>query len=109
MPSFLSLLPLRPVVAAGGSLLMPGAGKETRLQCSFQEIHFIDRKGPGSSAQGLSVRSSNRISGEGPLRPPTLPDLSAGAPDRAAGWPSQSLHRSFTEQRATGLPGDWSQ
>lgn len=41
--AFLSLpLNLKPVAAAG---------KETRLQCSCQDSHFINRKGPSPSAQ----------------------------------------------------------
>uniref|UniRef100_G1LX12 Transmembrane p24 trafficking protein 1 n=1 Tax=Ailuropoda melanoleuca TaxID=9646 RepID=G1LX12_AILME len=47
----------RPVAAAGGGsqagggLLMPGTGKETWLQCSCEDSHFIERKEPSPSAQ----------------------------------------------------------
>lgn len=103
-PSFLTLLHLRPIVAAMAACSCQGLGR--RQGCSV-----LSRRVTLLIGRGLVPQPSrgNGISGEGPVRPPALPDLSAGAPDRAAGWPSQSLHRSFTEQRATGLPGDWSQ
>lgn len=49
----LSLLAAQPEACCccWGGLLMPGAGKETRLQCSCQDSHFINRKGPSPSAQ----------------------------------------------------------
>lgn len=41
----LLVAPPKACAAAGSGLLMPEAGKETWLQCSCQNSHFIDRKG----------------------------------------------------------------
>ncbi|XP_045048461.2 transmembrane emp24 domain-containing protein 1 isoform X3 [Desmodus rotundus] len=66
------------------------------------------QEGAGPLAQqGLGVRSSNRIPGAEPVRPPAPPPP-AGAQGSSEGWPGQSLHRSLTEQRAV-WPGDRSQ
>lgn len=125
----LPLSPCRPtrglVAAAGGSsragagLLMPGAGKETQLQCSCQESHFIERKEPSPSAQH---RVGSRWSlvpelqewGGGPARPPAPPALSAGAPSRAEGWPRQSFCAGASRNKGrsglgTGINKLWSE
>lgn len=49
--SLLLVAPPEGCATAGGGLLVLGAGKETWPQCSCENSHFIDRKGPGPSAQ----------------------------------------------------------
>lgn len=115
----------RPVAAAGGSsragagLLMPGAGKETQLQCSCQESHFIERKEPSPSAQrqvgslwGLVPELQEW--GAGAARPPAPPALSAEAPGRAEGWPRQSFCAGASRNKGrsglgTGVNKLWSE
>lgn len=104
IPSFSNLsLHLGSVAASEGSLLMPEAGKESWLQGSCQDSHFIDRRelAPWLSkcwVWGLVAECQEQDLQD---HPPLL--LSARGPRQGWGMARPNLHRILTEQRRSGL------